>query len=135
MMVAPVCHVGDPLTITCTASVQFIGWRIMVVNEQGTLEEIIAFSNSRDRSKQVISIRVNSTMFTFIRSSAQEASPLTSMLSIDSVTIGLNGTVIHCMEAEGSMPASKSTIIQVIDATNSELASNHCCITGISIIY
>ena len=57
------------------------------------------------------------------------------MLSIDSVTIGLNGTVIHCMEAEGSMPASKSTIIQVIDATNSELASNHCCITGISIIY
>ena len=97
MMVAPVCRVGDPLTITCTASVRFIGWRIMVVNECGTLEEIIAFSNSRDRSQQVTSMTVNSTTFTFVRSSAQGASPLTSTLSIDSVTIGLNGKAVHCM--------------------------------------
>ena len=122
MMVAPVCRVGDPLTITYTAFVQFIGWRIMVFNERGTLEEIIAFSNSRDTSQQVSFLTVNSTTFTFMRSSARGASPLTSTLSIDSVSIGLNGTVVHCREEEGSMPASESTTIQVFDANSSELA-------------
>ena len=95
----------------------------MVVNEQGTPEEIVTFSNSRDRSQQVITAMVNSTIFTFMRSSAQGASPLTSTMSIDSVTIGLNGTVVYCMEEEGSMPASESTTIRVIDTNKSELAS------------
>ena len=98
----------------------------MVVNEQGTLEDITTFSNSRDTSQQVTSITVNSTTFTFMRSSARGASPLKSTLSIDSVSIGLNGTVVNCTEEEGSMPASKSIIIHIVGASSSELASNHC---------
>ena len=46
MMVAPVCHVGDPLQLTCTASVEFIRWSIVVVNEHGRDEEFTAFINS-----------------------------------------------------------------------------------------
>ena len=45
MMVAPVCHVGDPLQLTCTASVEFIRWSIVVVNEHGRDEEFTAFIN------------------------------------------------------------------------------------------
>ena len=126
MMMASVCHVNDALNITCTTpSVQFIGWSIMVVNERGTLEEIIGYSTSTDRSQQVTPMMVNSTSFTFMRSSAQYDVPLISTLSIDKVSIGLNGTVVHCMEADSSsmMKASESTTIHIIGANSSELAS------------
>ena len=39
-MAAPVCRVGDPLELTCTASVEFIRWSILQANEHGTLTEI-----------------------------------------------------------------------------------------------
>ena len=49
------CHVEDPLqlTITCTASVEFIRWSVFQVNVQGTLERIINNQaiNSRDASQ------------------------------------------------------------------------------------
>ena len=83
MNVAPVCGVGDPLQLTCSASVQFISWSIMVVNDRGTLEDITAFSNSIDTAQQSSSIVVNSSTFTFIRTSDQGASPLISTLTID----------------------------------------------------
>ena len=51
MMVAPVCHVGDPLFVTCTAAVDFLQRNLRIVNERGMEEEIIAFSNSRDPSQ------------------------------------------------------------------------------------
>ena len=54
MWVAPVCDVGDPLQLTCTASVEFIRWNIiMVVNDQGISEEITANINSGDTSQQI----------------------------------------------------------------------------------
>ena len=121
MMVAPVCDVGDPLQLTCTASVEFIRWSIMVVNDQGIAEEITANINSRDIYQQMSQPLVNSTTFTFMRTSAQNG-PLVSMLSIDSVNIGLNGTVARCMEVGGSM-TSASTTIQIINVNQSELAN------------
>ena len=39
MMVASVCHVGDPLQLICTGSVEFVRWNIEI-NKQGTLEEV-----------------------------------------------------------------------------------------------
>jgi hypothetical protein len=110
MMVAPVCDVGDPVNLTCMASVEFIRWSIMVVNDQGITEEITANSNSRDSSQQMSQRVVNSTTFTFIRSSAQNR-PLVSTLSIDSVSAGLNGTEVCCVEVGGSMASALSAII------------------------
>ena len=60
MMVAPVCRVGDPLQITCTASVDFIRWSILVVNEHGMNEEITAIRNSLDPLPPIQRI-INST--------------------------------------------------------------------------
>jgi hypothetical protein len=115
MMVAPVCDVGDSLQLTCTASVEFIRWSIMVVNEHGVLEEISATINSVDLSQQMSQRVVNSTTFTFMRSSAQNR-PLVSTLSIDSVSAGLNGALVHCMEIGGSM-ASASTTIDIVEVS------------------
>ena len=129
MTVAPVCRVGDTLNLTCTASVDFIRWSIMLDNEFGTLEEITATSNSDDTSQQMTQRTVNSTTFTFMRSSAQGASPLISTLSINSVSVSLNGTVVRCMEV-GSV-TSDSTTIYIIELSNSEIINMasllQCC--------
>jgi hypothetical protein len=84
MTVAPVCHVGDPLQLTCTAalagSVQAIRWsifRITCTNEQ--LSEITGsvLIDSRDTNQRK-NREVASATFTYARISAQGASPLIS---------------------------------------------------------
>ena len=116
MTVAPVCRVGDPLQITCTASVEFIKWSILQTNEQGTLVEVFnsVQINSRDANYQISQRSVNSSSFIFMRSSSQFSSPLISTLSINSVSISLNETVVRCSEVGGSM-TSASTTIHIID--------------------
>ena len=116
MMVAPACVLG-PLRPTCTASVDFMQWSIVVVNEQGMDEEITAIRNSLDPSPPPKERKINSTyIFTFTRTSAQAESPFISTLYIDSVSIGLNETVGHCMDANNPM-TSASTTINIIDVS------------------
>ena len=133
MTVAPVCRVGDQLNLTCTTtteSVEFLQWSIPLVNEHGTmLEEITRYINSGG-AYQTSQTLLNSTTFTFTRSSIQGILPLISMLLVDSVSTGLNGTVVHCMEVlEGNSlmtPDSASTTIQIINVSNSESAVIPC---------
>ena len=133
MSVAPVCRIGDPLQLTCTASVEFIRWSILQVNDQGTLEEPTTpvQINSKD-DNQVTERVVNSSIFAFTRSSAQEASPLVSTLSIDSVSIGFNGTIVRCSDVSNPM-TSASTTIQLIDI--GEYYNNiQCCVPLTNIV-
>ena len=97
MLVAPVC-LGDQVNLTCTASVDSIEWRFTVVNEQGRHEPFTTFSTSRGPSLQSAPIVVNSTTFTLMRGSGERDLPLISTLSIDPVSIGLNGTVVNCTD-------------------------------------
>ena len=117
MSVAPVCHVGDPLQITCTASVAFIRWSILQANEQGTLVEPVISRqiNSRDANQMSRTI-VNSSTFTFKRISAQDDLPLNTTLSIDSVSIGLNGAVVRCADLANPMTSASATISIISDA-------------------
>ena len=130
MNVAPVCHVGDPFQITCTASIEFISWSIFRVNEQGLLERAIIDEpiNSQDQVQMPQPIMTELATFTFLRSSAQGDLPLISTLSIDSVSIGLNGTVVNCMNGrrteERNASILASTTIKIVDTTQSELP-NH----------
>jgi glutamine phosphoribosylpyrophosphate amidotransferase len=120
MSVAPVCRVGDPLQLTCTASAEFIRWNILQSNEHGALAEIVnpARINSLD-ANQMLQIVMNSTTFTFMRISTQGASPLVTTLSIDSVGVGLNGTVVNCTNVANPM-TSASTTMQIIDTSQCE---------------
>ena len=121
MMVAPVCHVGDPLQLTCTASVEFITWSNFRVNEQGIIEEVISTVQINSRDANQLSQRVvNSAIFTYMRSSAQGESPLISTLSIDSVSVDLNGTVVRCGDL-ANPTTSASTTLQIVDTSQSEL--------------
>ena len=118
MTVASVCRVGGGLDLTCTASVEFIRWRI---NERGSQadREFTAFITSRATTNQSRQIVVNSAIFTFVRNSAYGVLPLISTLSIDSVSIDLNGTIVNC-EDTSNTTKSASTTIQIIDTSNSE---------------
>ena len=111
---APVCHVGDPLQITCMAPMHFIGWRIFPLNEQG-FEEVTIYVqiNSLD-DNQIQQREVNSSTLTFTRISAQRVLPLISTLSIDLVNIGLNGTVVWCLDVVNPTTSALTTI-KIID--------------------
>ena len=132
MSVAPVCQVGDPLQLTCTASVQFIKWSILQVNDQGKLEGPTTSVQINSLDDNQISQRVvNSSMFTFTRTSTERILPLVSTLSIDSVSIGLNGTVVNCSNVSNPM-ISASTTIQIVDISQiSELIVNHSSFVSI----
>ena len=121
MVVAPVCHIGDPLEVTCTASVESIRWSIFrVINDQGTLSQITnsVLIDSMDDNQQKSS-EVGSVTLTYARISAPGTSPLVSTLSIDSVSISLNGTVVNCSDVSNSMTSALTTI-QIIDTSQSE---------------
>ena len=122
MTVAPVCHVRDQLQLMCTTSVEFLRWNVLRANEQGALVDVInsEIINSRDIMVRTKSTSLNSATITFMRTSAQGASPLTSTLSIDSVNIGLNGTVVRCSDVANPM-TSASTTIRIINTSQSEL--------------
>ena len=122
MTVAPVCQVGDPLNFTCTASVEFISWNI---NEQ-SMKRVINDEpiNSEDSLQMPDPIVTDLATFTFMRMSAQFSLPLISTLSIDSVSIGLNGSVVNCMDGRDRVTnrlMSASTTIQIIDTSQSKL--------------
>ena len=123
MTVAPVYQVGDELNLTCTASVDFIHWSINY--EQGSQAdgEFTTFITSRATTNQSKQIIVNSAIFSFVRNLVPGASLLISTLSIDSVSIGLNGTVVHCRDASNPM-TSASTTIQIMNI-GSKLAIPH----------
>ena len=117
MTVAPVCHVGNPLQLTCTAPgtplyEEFLRWSIRLTNGQDAFEDITI--SSRIPSQQLSQRAVNSTTFTFMRSSEIDTLPLISTLSIDSVSIGLNGTIVRCFVPR-NQTVSASTTIQIID--------------------
>ncbi len=130
MTVAPVCRVGDPLSLTCTASIDFIIWSVSRVNEQGMLEKAINDEpiNSEDLLQMLQPIVTSLATFTFTRTSAQGELPLISTLSIDSVSISLNGTVVRCIDGRSQeennlMTGSTTCTIQIIDTRQSELAN------------
>jgi hypothetical protein len=120
MMVAPVCRVGDPLQLTCTASIESgIKWNIFQDNVQIVSDVLITTGSTNN---QRTPITVNSVTLTFMRTSTQGASPLVSTLSIDSVSINFNGTVIRCLDLSDPM-TSAGTTIQIINTSQSEFVN------------
>ena len=88
MSVTPVCRVGDPLQLTCTASdsEEFVRWSILLANEHGTLTKIATTScaNQLERcisnESKLIEVTVASAIFIFVRTFVQLASPLVSII-------------------------------------------------------
>ena len=108
--------------LTCTTSASFIIWNFMLLNEWGLLR---TYERLEDVSQQASIVTVNSTTFNFMRSSAQNSSPLMSSLLIcvgnetDRHHSNLNGTVISCtgVDLMGSARISTSTTVYIIGSS------------------
>ena len=112
--VAQVCQAGDPLELTCITNGTIIRWSFTARNSLGRLTEYgPAFISAEDEAQQTEDIRVNSTTFTLMRTSARASSPLVSTMVINSVNRELNGTVVNCEDSWTSTTAS--TTIHYID--------------------
>ena len=94
---------------------------ILQVNDQGTLEDVInsVLIESSDNN-QMKQREMDSTTFIFTRISTLGVSPLITTLSIDSVSIGFNGTVVRCSDVVNST-TSASTMIYIISDANSTI--------------
>ena len=103
--VAPVCQIGEQLELTCSVTGKFLRWEFSVT---GTFTPIISAGGP---SGVPPPLTVNSTVFTFSRLSIQ---PLISTMTVNSVSEGLNGVQVHCVDEEAS--ESATTTIHIIDA-------------------
>ena len=110
-VVAPVCQAGDQLELTCSVAGVFLRWEFTVILEDGRSRTFMPVVTAGGSSGVQPPRMANSTRFTFSRLSIQ---PLTSTMTINNVSEGLNGVQMNCVDVETS--ESATTTIQIVDA-------------------
>ena len=119
-VVAPVCQTGEQLELTCSLTGRFIRWEFTVSLESGAPMTLMPTVTSGGTSGVPLPITVNSTTFTFSRLSTQ---PLTSTMTISSVSEGLDGVQINCVNVEVS--ESASTTVRIVDIGGRKSGRRH----------
>ena len=116
---AELCHIGDRLEVMCkitSSTVSFSKWSLEYISESGTTIHLISTITSTMMfdDTQVM----DSTEFTFSRSSGLGELPLVSSLYISPVRGSLNGTIISCGEGRGDDPANSANTTVFIVGNN-----------------
>ena len=105
---------GHQLELICGVNGSFLQWRFPLIPEGETIHRPYTFTiTSLNRDNQIQNLRVNTTIFTFARTSPQNSLPLVSSLIVNATSDGLHGTMITCSNVETS--ESASTIISIIN--------------------
>ena len=107
---APVCS-GNQLELLCTTTGGFLQWRFHVIRGNETMATEFA-RTFRSSGTAMSELTVNSTVFSFSRTSAENILPVMSRLLISPVTSGLNGTVINCVDVDTAELSSTTVIIR-----------------------
>ena len=107
---------GEELELTCntTELYRYLKWSFSVYNEQGVLNDYTCAVSSTDTSQQRSQIRINSTLFNFLRTSDQAMLPITTM-TIDSVGNSLNGVAVGCTGMGNFEMMTARTTINIIN--------------------
>ena len=115
--VAPVCD-GDQLELTCTTTGRQLEWRFSVIrgNETTATEFSRIIQATGSASDAMTQLVVNSIVFSFSRTSAEDSLPVMSRLLITSVSRSLNGTVINCEDLDTSEISSTTVVIRETDS-------------------
>lgn len=126
---AQVC-VGQQLELTCITNETAVVWNFVppLVDDQGAPISLDWFIFSTDLDQQLQQFGVNSTTFTFVRTSMRNSSPLVSTLNIINSSSALNMTTVSCMKIVNRQRAiAVFTTIVVVGNTHTGLMSLHRC--------
>lgn len=104
---AAVCRVGDRLVVTCNTTQSALTWNLAVVGASTITRSLSTTTISEDI------VSTDSGIFIFSRVSELRASPLVSMLEFPTVSLGLNGTRITCMELGTDTPSTGTTTVYI----------------------
>ena len=102
---AAVCQIGDTLEVMCTTSDHFLTW---MLTKSGSTYRITRTLSSTIRNPE--RVLVNSTVYTFSRTSELGSTDLVSKLIISPVRQSLNGTKIVCTEIGASAMMANTTV-------------------------
>ena len=105
---AAVCNVGNELEISCDTTGNFTTWNVKLI----TGNRITRTLSTATRNSEVVMI--NSTTFTFSRTSELGSTGLMSKLVISSVRQCLNETNITCMEVGASAAKKAVTTVYIV---------------------
>ena len=106
-----VCRGANYLELTCTVTTEtLLQWSLLLVNNEGISRIYTRHITSIDMSQQISQLTVNSSVFHFSRTSLQGDLPLTSSLITNSISLGLEGTVVNCTEVGITMNSSSIVI-------------------------
>ena len=105
--IASVCS-GDSLELNCSTSGNILEWSFALTST--TLIYRRALSTTNQPPEPIL---IDATRFIFSRLSAANSFPLVSMLSIDPVNMGLNGTKVNCTDVGTS--ETVTTTITIIN--------------------
>ena len=98
------CNVGDELEVTCNTNRGFLTWNVIFTAGDKITRTLSSTIRNPER------VEVNSTAFTFSRTSELGNTDLISRLAISSVSQSLNGTKIVCTEIGTSAMMANATV-------------------------
>ena len=96
---ASVCS-GDQLELTCTTSGSILEWAFVLIPENAAPRTYTRGLTIDTQAPEPLLI--NSIRFTFSRLSRPNTLPLISILVINPVSVGLNGTEVNCTDVQTS---------------------------------
>ena len=108
----------------CTVPGIFLRWEFTVIIDTGTPTTLMPTVVSAGPSGVPPPLTVNSTRFTYSRLSARDRLPLISRMLISSVSEGLNGVEVNCIDIALAASESATTTIRTISARGSNLSLN-----------
>ena len=107
--VAAVCQAGYQLEVICSTPSVLHTWQLIANPESGAVTPLRQVSSVGSPGVESEPIIINSTtMITFSRLSS---SPLTSRMTINPVSEGLNGSRVNCVDGETSESATTTILI------------------------
>ena len=115
--------IGGELSLTCIINASFVQWNITIPHyNQGPTSITYLFSTNRV-TNIAETFTINETDLGISKTSDRGALPLVSTLSITNVSIGLNGTLIQCMEVDGTMDPTLKLFSTTINIRRDQFGS------------
>ena len=120
--------IGQQFELTCTTNESTLIWSFVptLIDKRGNLIQVEWLIGSQDLTQQQQQMAVNSSSFTFVRTSMQHDSPLISTMTATNSSTDLNVVNVSCVEVDDQFERGMAAIttIVIFGDTHTGLMSN-----------